>query len=185
MICKLYFNEMGRHFNPYYTRFIPELYKNFSAWPLDARLYEKRDFQRVYPHFFVNKDNVDEWEGLADLDRLTVIEVNAIVRDAIPLRSPPTAISAGPTDVRIISRPGDVLMRLDQATNAVAATIEVGDQPTAVAADGDTVWVASAGTHELVHMARDGEVLSRTELSGETTGITVDGDQVLVTLRQQ
>jgi DNA-binding beta-propeller fold protein YncE len=127
------------------------------------------------------------WVGNAGTSTMGRIDpaTNAVVVGAIPLRAVPSAMAAGPNDVWIISRAGDVLQRLDPGTNSIAQTIEVGDEPTAVAADGDTCWVGvrSASDHELLHLAHDGTVMSRTDLAGEPTAIVVDGDQVFVTVR--
>ena len=78
---KLYFNKSGKSYNPYFTRFSEDMYKNFSAWPLDARLYEKRDFRRTYHMFFVQRANERLWKNLFDEDHITPIEVKAVVRD--------------------------------------------------------------------------------------------------------
>jgi tetratricopeptide (TPR) repeat protein len=76
---KVYFDREGRNHNPYYTRFIAGLYGNFRAWPLNARLYEERDFRRSYPHFYIRKDN-RWWKRIKELDRVTPIELECAVR---------------------------------------------------------------------------------------------------------
>lgn len=76
---KVYFNETGKNYNPYFTQFSEEQYGNFSAWPIDARLYEKRDFPRPYPFFFASK-LTKAWKKVKDIDHLRVIEVKAAVR---------------------------------------------------------------------------------------------------------
>lgn len=78
---QLYFHQEGDSYNPYYTRFNEDTYQNFSAWPIDARLYEKRDFVRSYPHFFVYKLNKKESARIADLDRVQPIVVVCEVRE--------------------------------------------------------------------------------------------------------
>jgi tetratricopeptide (TPR) repeat protein len=77
---KLYFNQPGESYNPYYTRFTEELYGNFTAWPIDARLYDKRDYQRTYQFFFMTRQS-KKWKKLQGLDRMTVIEVTGYVRE--------------------------------------------------------------------------------------------------------
>jgi len=77
---KLYFNQPGESYNPYYTRFTEELYGNFTAWPIDARLYDKRDYQRTYQFFFMQRQN-KKWRKLQGLERMTVIEVTGYVRE--------------------------------------------------------------------------------------------------------
>jgi class 3 adenylate cyclase/DNA-binding beta-propeller fold protein YncE len=133
----------------------------------------------------VGPDSV--WVGNAGTNTVTRIDpaTNTVTAGAIPLRATPSAISAAGNDVWIVSRSGDLLQRLDPTTSAVAATITTSDQPSAVAADGDTVWVGAAGAHELVHYAHDGTDISRTAVGGEPTAIAIDGDRVYVTLRQQ
>jgi tetratricopeptide (TPR) repeat protein len=77
---KVYFNQPGESYNPYYTRFTEELYGNFTAWPIDARLYDKRDYQRTYQFFFMRRAN-KKWKKLQGLDRMTVINVTGYVRE--------------------------------------------------------------------------------------------------------
>ncbi|MHC4955640.1 MAG: hypothetical protein ACYTGZ_17450 [Planctomycetota bacterium] len=78
-VLTVYFNAIGENFNQYYTEFHKEGHGNFAAWPIDARVYDKRDFQRCYPHFYA-KLNTDLWEDIKDLDRFDVIEVRARVK---------------------------------------------------------------------------------------------------------
>jgi tetratricopeptide (TPR) repeat protein len=77
---KVYFDAAGENYNPYYTRFNEECYGNFSAYPIDARLYDKRDFPRPYPFFFASK-LTKAWRKVKDVDHLRVIEITAVVRD--------------------------------------------------------------------------------------------------------
>ena len=75
----MYFNRIAEEHNPFYTEFHAEMYNNFTAWPIDSRLYEKRDFQRCYPHFYVNC-RVDVWEDVEDLERFDAIECVGVVK---------------------------------------------------------------------------------------------------------
>jgi tetratricopeptide (TPR) repeat protein len=77
---KVYFDAAGKNFNPYFTRFNEECYGNFSAYPIDARLYDKRDFPRPYPFFFASKMD-KTWKKVKDVDHLRVIEITGVVRD--------------------------------------------------------------------------------------------------------
>ncbi len=77
---KVYFDAAGRNFNPYFTRFNEETWGNFSAYPIDARLYDKRDFPRPYPFFFASKMD-KTWKKVKDVDHLRVIEITGVVRD--------------------------------------------------------------------------------------------------------
>ena len=84
---KVYFNETGKNFNPYFTQFSEEQYGNFSAWPIDARLYDKRDFPRPYPFFFASKFT-KAWKKVKDVDHLRVIEVTAVELEDVAARGP-------------------------------------------------------------------------------------------------
>ena len=75
---KVYFNTTGDSYNPYFTRFTEEMYGNFSAWPIDARLYDRRDYQRSFPFLFVARHN-KQWKKLQALKRVTAIEITASV----------------------------------------------------------------------------------------------------------
>jgi len=77
---KVYFNSTGGHYNPYFTRFSEEMYGNFSAWPLDARLYDKRDFQRSYTFFFMRRHQKG-WKKIQGTERFEVLELVGTVRD--------------------------------------------------------------------------------------------------------
>lgn len=77
---KVYFDATGSNFNPYFTRFNEEAWGNFSAWPIDARLYDKRDFPRPYPFFFASKLD-KSWKKVKGVDHLRVIKVTGVVRD--------------------------------------------------------------------------------------------------------
>ncbi|MHC4342393.1 MAG: hypothetical protein ACYSX0_19540 [Planctomycetota bacterium] len=78
---KVYFDRAGEKYNPYYTRFTDVMYDNFSAWPIDARLYEKRDFERSYPFFFVSKRHERLWDRISGMDRITPLELTVMVRE--------------------------------------------------------------------------------------------------------
>jgi len=77
---KVYFNSTGGHYNPYFTRFSEEMYGNFTAWPLDARLYDKRDFQRSYAFFFFRRHQKG-WKKIQGIERFQVLELVGTVRD--------------------------------------------------------------------------------------------------------
>jgi len=77
---KVVFHQTGSTYNPYFTRFTTDVYANFSAWPENARLYEKRDYERAYPFFFVQRFN-PAFKKLRTLRSVTPVEVVAVVRD--------------------------------------------------------------------------------------------------------
>jgi tetratricopeptide (TPR) repeat protein len=76
---KVYFDATGKNYNPYFTRFNEDIYGNFSAWPIDARLYDKRDYPRPYPFFFASKME-KVWKKVQKIDHLDVIEIEGAVR---------------------------------------------------------------------------------------------------------
>jgi tetratricopeptide (TPR) repeat protein len=78
---RVYFQSMGTTFNPYFTRFTEELWANFAAWPLNARLYEKRDWQRPFPFFFVKRQERKLVEEIRKTPRVTALELRCVVRD--------------------------------------------------------------------------------------------------------
>lgn len=129
------------------------------------------------------------WVGNAGSNSVARIDPSANVIDGapIPLRVVPSAMSFAGEDLWVASRAGDALLRLDPAARAVAMTIEdVCDQPTAVlAVDGGGVWLGCAGTRQVIHLDRDGNTLSTTQLGGEPTALARDPDtnRIYVTVR--
>ncbi len=109
---------------------------------------------------------------------------STISENAIALRYVPESISAGGSDVWITSRASDYVMRLDPRTNSVTGSIAVCDQPVAIAADGETAWVACAGTREVWHIDREGAAISKTSIDGVPTDIVVANGRVYVTVRR-
>src|SRR5207253_11341878 len=86
----------------------------------------------------------------------------------------------------VAPRGSDTLLRLDPDTNAVAMTVEhVCDQPTALLAVDGGVWLGCAGARQLLHLDREGKVLSTTQLGGEATALARDPDtnRIYVTVR--
>jgi YVTN family beta-propeller protein len=109
---------------------------------------------------------------------------NGVVEAAIPLRFVPDSISSSDQVVWVGSRASDSILRLDPASNTVSATINVCDQPRAVAADGASVWVACVGSGEVWHLDRDGKQLSTTPVNGEPTDLIVDNGRIWAAVRQ-
>lgn len=99
----------------------------------------------------------------------------------ISLRYVPDAVAAG-TDVWVTSRASDSLLRIDTQGNSVSATIQVGDQPTSIALDGQDVWVGVAGPKQVWHLTRDGTPVHQIDVGGVPTDIAIEGDHVYVTV---
>lgn len=53
------FHEVSKFFNPYYTRFTPAEYVNFSAWPASSKLWREADYMGSHPFLFVERGNGD------------------------------------------------------------------------------------------------------------------------------
>lgn len=79
IVFKMYFNSIADNYNKFYTEFHQQGHMNFGAWPMDARLYTKRDFQRCYPHFYAPRRS-EVMKDIQELDRFDVIEIVGIVK---------------------------------------------------------------------------------------------------------
>jgi len=77
---EVHFNAVGNSYNPYYTRFNEDMYANFSAWPVNARLWEKRDYQRSFALFFASRHG-KVWKEISKTARVESLELTAVVRE--------------------------------------------------------------------------------------------------------
>ncbi len=57
VILTLQFGQKYRSFNPFYTRFTPDQYLNFSAWSDGAELWDREQYRKVHPFFFVERND--------------------------------------------------------------------------------------------------------------------------------
>jgi tetratricopeptide (TPR) repeat protein len=57
IVFECYFHEVSDFYNPYYTRFLPAQYVNFSAWPAGARLWNKEEYSHSFHFLFLEKDH--------------------------------------------------------------------------------------------------------------------------------
>ncbi len=57
IVFDCYFHEVSDFYNPYYTRFLPAQYVNFSAWPANARLWNKEEYSNSFHFLFLEKDH--------------------------------------------------------------------------------------------------------------------------------
>ncbi len=88
--------------------------------------------------------------------------------------------------VRATATPAPVLqpnsaVRIDPATNAVAAVVPAGDSPTGISADGDTVWVLSQSDRLLTGIPMAGGPPRTTGLPGPPTGIAGGNGAIWIT----
>ncbi len=74
------FDRLGEHYNPVYTRFVPEVYTNFSAWGDEQVLYKEADFADPFPFFFYAKRH-PESKSLYELERFAPIELILHIHD--------------------------------------------------------------------------------------------------------
>ncbi|MFH1377514.1 MAG: hypothetical protein ABIH86_02030 [Planctomycetota bacterium] len=66
----LYFARIGEHYRPFHTKYHPNAYVNFYAWPQDIQLWSPDERQKVAFTFYVDRDNV---KTVTVLDRLTAV----------------------------------------------------------------------------------------------------------------
>ena len=57
VVFECFFHEVTDFYNPYYTRFLPAQYVNFSVWPVGARLWNKDEFAHSFHFLFIEKDH--------------------------------------------------------------------------------------------------------------------------------
>ena len=72
-------------------------------------------------------------------------------------------------------------VRIDPATNAVAAVVPAGDSPTGITADGDIVWVLSQSDRLLTGIPMAGGPPRTTGLPGPPTGIAGGAGAIWIT----
>ena len=72
---ELTFHGFTQIFNPYFTRFIPETYTNFSAWGLDQKLWDLKEYKNDFSYLFVAKfnPNLPQFLKLKRFDRIQVV----------------------------------------------------------------------------------------------------------------
>ncbi len=51
------FFEPGDVYIPYRTRFSPDVFWNFSAWDVQSHIWDPAGFDKIFPYFYVEKDN--------------------------------------------------------------------------------------------------------------------------------
>ncbi|MBN2491736.1 MAG: hypothetical protein JXQ29_12890 [Planctomycetes bacterium] len=76
----LTFHAFTQVYNPYFTRFVPETYINFSAWEGQQKIWTLQEYQRDFPYLFVSKANANLAAFLA-LKRFDRVRVVGTIRD--------------------------------------------------------------------------------------------------------
>jgi hypothetical protein len=69
------FHTFSQVYNPYFTRFVPEDYFNFSAWADGQKLWRRQEYKNDFAFLFVDKRNpsLKDFLGLKRFDRISVI----------------------------------------------------------------------------------------------------------------
>jgi len=69
------FHTFSQVYNPYFTRFVPEDYLNFSAWPDGQKLWHRDEYKNDFPFLFVDKRNqsLQDFLALKRFDRIIVV----------------------------------------------------------------------------------------------------------------
>ena len=109
--------------------------------------------------------------------------LNQVVGAPIVLCCPPSGLAVTATEVWVSSAAGDRVQRVDIARGAVALTIEVGNGPSAIASDGDAVWVAHEGDSTVWRLDPTGKVVETVALDGSPSALALVNGSVWVALR--
>ncbi len=80
VILTLQMNERTNFWNPFFTRFTPDNYVNFSAWGDEQRLWVAAEYGNEFPLFFVDRRSEPARKILA-AEPFQRFRVTAIVRD--------------------------------------------------------------------------------------------------------
>jgi hypothetical protein len=78
----IHFRQLAKGGPSFFTRFEPDQWLNFAAWPDEAALWEKKAFDADFPHLFIRRDSPDfkTISAAATYDRFIV---SGLVRDVI------------------------------------------------------------------------------------------------------
>ncbi len=75
-----YFHEVTSFYNPYYTRFLPAQYVNFSVWPAGTRLWNKEEYSHSFHFLFLEKDH-KRFGHLVGLKKFTHLKLRGYVQN--------------------------------------------------------------------------------------------------------
>jgi DNA-binding beta-propeller fold protein YncE len=109
--------------------------------------------------------------------------VNQVVGAPIVLCCPPSGLVVTATEAWVSSAAGDRLQRVDIARGAVALTIEVGNGPSALASDGEAVWVAHEADSTVWRLDPTGKVVEKVALDGSPSALALVNGSLWVALR--
>lgn len=117
----------------------------------------------------------------------TLVQINlasmTVVGRLIALGSRPSEVTVGGGSVWVTSMDDDVLIRVDPELGEVAATINACDEPDAVAASDEGVWIACRTGRVVRRFSTDGSFVADVEVPGVPSAMAVVDGAVWVALR--
>jgi hypothetical protein len=75
-----YFHEVSEFYNPYYTRFLPAHYVNFSVWPAGSRLWRREEYANSFKFLFLEKDH-KYFSHLMGMKKFTHLKLRGYVQN--------------------------------------------------------------------------------------------------------
>ncbi len=109
------FHGFSQHYNPYFTRFVPERFVNFSAWGAEQSIWEREQFNDDFPYLFVAKSNpvLPKFMEMKRFDRVRFV---GIIRDTFRGEPWIEVVSITPMPGKITEKALIHRVRGDQAT---------------------------------------------------------------------
>lgn len=109
------FHGFSQHYNPYFTRFVPERFVNFSAWGVEQAIWERDQFNDDFPYLFVAKASpmLPKFMEMKRFDRVRFV---GVVRDTFRGEPWIEVISITPIPGKITEKALIHRVRGDQAT---------------------------------------------------------------------
>ena len=80
IVFDCYFHETTDFYNPYYTRFLPAQYVNFSVWPAGTRLWNKEEYSHSFHFLFIEKDH-KRFGHLVGMKKFTHLRLRGYVQN--------------------------------------------------------------------------------------------------------
>jgi peptide/nickel transport system substrate-binding protein len=125
------------------------------------------------------------WASDRTANRVTRIDpISASTVHAINVGNGPEGVSFGEGAAWVANSQDGTVSRIDPATNAIVATIRVGNDAAGVATGGGSVWVANRTDGTIARIDPQTHEVERVSVGNRPQGVTVRGDDVLVTVRQ-
>jgi hypothetical protein len=74
------FHQISQFYNPYFTRFAPSVFVNFSAWPAGAELWREDVFLASHPFLFLERSD-NALPALLAMPRFSRLHLTGIVQE--------------------------------------------------------------------------------------------------------